>query len=479
MFLNKNGHGRSCAGGAVAALESVSETRGNQPLNLVRGLGLKEAVAANVVEMVGVGPFITIPFLISAMGGPQAMLGWLVGAVLAVCDGLVWAELGAAMPGAGGSYLYLREAYGANRMGQMMGFLFVWMTLFTAPLSAATGAVGFAEYSRYLFPSLSHSATPWVAISVVIAVTIAAYRDIKSVGRLSLWLMLAVLGSILWIIVSGIARFKLSLLTDFPPHAFSVSRPFFWGLGQASLLAIYGYGGYNNVCYLGGEVKNPARNIPRAILVSILLVAALYFFMTVSILGVMPWREVATSQHLVADFMRLIYGSWAGQLITILILGASFASVFALVLGMSRIPYAAAEKGEFFRIFARLHPTGRFPHIAVVFLGLLSTLFCFFNLESIIQVLMVVQVVILFLAQIVAVTLIRRRGDIHRPFQMWLYPLPSLAAAALWILVLVSTGWKIAALGLGLFVLGVVLYMLRARSVGQWPFQRVSVESRI
>lgn len=453
------------------ATEQATSEATSHHTGLVRGLGLKEATAANVVEMVGIGPFITIPFLISAMNGPQALLGWLVGAVLAVCDGLVWAELGAAMPGAGGSYVYLREAYDPKRMGQLMGFLFVWMILFTAPLSAATGGVGFAEYLRYFTPSLGHWGTVGVAIIVVAFVTFMVYRDIKSVGRLSFWLMLIVLGSILWITVSGVFKLKLSMLTAFPPHAFSLSRQFFLGLGSASLIAIYGYGGYNNVCYLGAEVKNPTKNIPRAVILSIILVAILYFFMTVSIIGVVPWQSAAVSQHVVSDFMQLIYGHWAAQVITVLILGAAFASLFALMLGMSRIPYAAAVEGQFFKPFARLHPKGRFPTVSILTLGALSVFFCFFNLENIIEILMVIQVIILFLAQILAVTLIRRyRKDIQRPFQMWLYPLPSIAAAMLWLLVLVSTGWKLVAIGIGVLALGVSLYMIRARTVRQWPF---------
>lgn len=422
--------------------------------------------------MVGIGPFITIPFLISAMNGPQALLGWLVGAVLAVCDGLVWAELGAAMPGAGGSYLYLREAYNPKHMGQLMGFLFVWMILFTAPLSAATGGVGFAQYLHYFFPSMSQAATIGVAIIVVIFVTAMVYRDIKTVGHLSFWLMIIVLSSILWVIVSGVFKLKVSLLTDFPPNAFHLSWPFLLGLGQASLIAIYGYGGYNNVCYLGAEVKEPSRNIPRAVILSIVVVAILYFFMTVSIIGVVPWQTAAVSQHVVSDFMQLIYGHWAAQVITVLILAAAFASLFALMLGMSRIPYAAAVDGQFFKVFARLHPKGHFPTVSTVTLGVLAVFFCFFNLENIIQILMVIQVIILFLAQILAVTLIRvNRKDIQRPFKMWLYPLPSIAAAILWLLVLVSTGWKQVSIGIAVLAVGVALYMIWARQKRQWPFE--------
>ncbi|MFB3153690.1 MAG: APC family permease [Candidatus Acidiferrales bacterium] len=456
---------------------TTAPTSPNSGATLIRGLGLKEATAANVVEMVGIGPFITIPFLLTAMGGPQALLGWVVGALLAVGDGLVWAELGAAMPGAGGSYIYLREAYGAKRMGQLMSFLFVWMILFTAPLSAATGAVGFAEYLGYFAPSLSPLVTKLIAVGVVLAITALLYRDIKSVGRLSFVFMLVVLSSILWVIVSGLFRMDLGMVFDFPPQAFSLSKGFFIGLGGASLIAIYGYGGYNNVCFLGGEVKNPSKNIPRAIVISILLVTALYFFMTTSIIGVVPWRDAMQSQHVVSDFMEIIYGPWAGHVLTVFILGAAFASVFALLLGYSRIPYAAAADGRFFRVFARLHPTGRFPHVSVVILGLGSTVFCFFKLEDIIQILMVIQIIILYLAQVWAVTLIRRRADIHRPFQMWFYPLPSFLAAGGWLYILLTQEWKFIIMGAVVLAVGVGLYMLRARHIGEWPFASGPMES--
>ncbi len=441
---------------------------------LIRGLGLKEAVSANVVEMLGIGPFITIPILIAAMGGPHAMLGWLLGAALAVCDGLVWAELGAAMPGAGGSYIYLREAYGPKKMGRMMSFLFVWMIFFTAPLSVATGAVGFAQYTRYLGPDLSPLTTQFIAVGLCLVVTFALYRGIRTIGRLSFILMLAAVGTILWVIVSGLFNIRGELLFDIPEGAFSMSWGFVSGLGGAALIGIYGYGGYNNICFLGGEVKNPSRNIPFAVIASIAIVALLYIFLNVTIIGVVPWREAMESQHVVSDFMEIVYGPWAAQVLTWLVLGASAASVFALLLGYSRIPYAAARDGRFFSVFAKLHPTKRFPHVSLLTLGLASTVFCFFDLSNIIQALIVIQIVIQVLGQIVAVTLIRRyRPDIRRPFRMWGYPLPSIAAAILWLLVLVSTGAAIVGLGLLVLAVGVGLYMLRARRVGEWPFQPV------
>jgi amino acid transporter len=121
-----------------------------EPSTLVRGIGLLGATSANMLEMIGAGPFITIPILLAKMNGPQAILGWVAGAVVALCDGMVWAELGAAMPGTGGPYHYLSEAYGPRGLGRMMSFLFIWQTIFLAPLSIASGAVGFAQYARFL-----------------------------------------------------------------------------------------------------------------------------------------------------------------------------------------------------------------------------------------------------------------------------------------------------------------------------------------
>src|SRR5215813_14533914 len=117
---------------------------------LIRGISLPGAVSLNMIAMIGVGPFITIPLIVAAMGGPQAMIGWIFGALLVICDGLVWAELGAALPSSGGSYRYLREIYGADKLGRLMSFLFIWQLTFSAPLSIASGCIGLSQYASYL-----------------------------------------------------------------------------------------------------------------------------------------------------------------------------------------------------------------------------------------------------------------------------------------------------------------------------------------
>jgi len=161
--------------------------------HLRRELGLVQSTALSITDMIGIGPFITIPLFLATMGGPQAMLGWILGAVLAFCDGLVWAELGAAMPKAGGSYNYLREAFGPRRVGRWFSFLVVWQIIFSAPLSVASGSIGFANYFHYLVPSIS----PWgiriFAALIPLVMILVLYRRIRTVGNLSIVLLVGVL----------------------------------------------------------------------------------------------------------------------------------------------------------------------------------------------------------------------------------------------------------------------------------------------
>ena len=438
---------------------------------LVRGIGLMGATAANMLEMIGVGPFITIPILIAKMNGPQAILGWILGALVALCDGIVWAELGAAMPGTGGPYHYLSEAYGPKRLGRLMSFLFIWQTVALAPLSIGSGAVGFAQYARFLYKGMSPVDEKLVAVTVCLLITALLYRDIRSVGRLSIVMWVVVIGAAGWITVTGVLHFNSRLVLDFPPGAFTLSPAFFFGLGGATLIAMYDYGGYNNVCFFAGEVRTPERVIPRSILLSIITVAVLYLTMNVTIIGVVPWREAIQSTAIVSDFIQRIYGSKAAAVATILILWTTLASVFAVLLGYSRVPYAAAVDGRFFGPFARLHPSKNFPYVSVLFIGGLSAAASLLKLDVLINALIVIQVLIQFVAQIFAVTLIRRnRPDIHRPFQMPAYPVPSIIALLGWLYILVASGLPYILAGFGLLALGVAAYLWRAHGEGEWPF---------
>ncbi len=469
---------------------------------LIRGVGLVGATSLNMIDMIGVGPFITIPLMIGAMGGPQAMLGWILGAVFAACDGLVWAELGAALPGAGGSYRYLSEIYGPRTLGRMISFLFVWQLSFSAPLSIASGALGLSGYAGYLWPVLDRPIAAsglflpvpllgpleirwqltngtFVAIAALVIAVALAYRRITVIGRLSTVLWVVVMGTIAWIIVAGLAHFDPARAFSFPAGAFTPSRAFFTGLGSAMLIATYDYWGYYNVCFLGGEVKDPGRTIPRALLLSILVVACLYIVMNVSVLGVLPWQELdrAAREHAslatISLFMNRLYGPWATNLVTALVLWTAFASVFALLLGYSRVPYAAAVDGNYFHVFARIHPRHRFPSASLLALGGVAVACCFLSLADVIAALVVIRIALQFLVQAVGVIVLRiRRPDLPRPFRMWLYPLPAIVASLGFVFILLTRPDALREIRYATVILflGLAIYLLRAWRLGEWPF---------
>jgi APA family basic amino acid/polyamine antiporter len=443
---------------------------GNNP-HLRRDLGLMQATALSITDMIGIGPFITIPLFLTTMGGPQAMLGWVLGAGLAFCDGLVWAELGAAMPKAGGSYNYLGEAFGAHTVGRWFSFLVVWQIIFSAPLSVASGSIGFAHYFHYLAPAIS----PWgiriFAALLPLIMILVLYRRIRTVGNLSIILLVGVLAGCFWIIGSGLPHLSASRIFDFPPQAFHLSMKFWAGLGAATLFAMYDYFGYYNVCYLAEEVRDPGRVIPRAMLLSIVVVAALYLLMNVSILSVVPWREAEKSTFIASTYIARLYGVGAGNVMTLLMLWIAFSSVFSVLLGYTRIPYAAAVDDNFFRVFARLHPKGEFPYVSLITLGLIASAFSLLNLPEVIGSLVAIRVMNQYLPQVIGFFALRfRQPDLPRPFRMWLYPLPGLAITLGWLYILGTSTPRSLLLAVAVFAVGSVAFFVRARMRREWPF---------
>ena len=447
-------------------------------VSLPRRFGLLQATALNMSNMIGIGPFITIPILMSAVGGPQAMLGWLVAVLVTIPDGLVWSELGAAMPASGGSYGYLREAYGRERLGRMVGFLFIWQFILSGPLEIASGYIGFSRYARYIWPDLTSGHVFLVAAGVGVLNIFLLYRRIEAIGTLTVSLWIGTMVTTAAVIVSGAVHFDAGRAFDFPPGAFDFSLGFLLGLGAASRVGIYDYLGYYDICYIGDEVKDPGRVIPRSILISIVGVAALYFAINLSITGVIPWREFVPadahpeSEFIVSTFMERLYGPQVATVFTFLILWTAFGSVFALLLGYSRIPYAAARDGCFFSVFGRLHPTKRFPHVSLVVLGGISILCSLLPLGLVIDALITTRILVQFIGQVFAVMLLRvSRPDMPRPFRMWLYPVPAMVALAGWIFLLLTSGWFLVALGLGTLALGIVCFLVWSWRSRQWPFE--------
>ena len=437
---------------------------------LERGLGLKEASALNMIDMVGIGPFIVIPLVIADMGGPQCLLAWAVGAIVALVDGCVWAELGAAMPEAGGSYVYLREAYGPAKWGRLLSFLVIWQTIFQGPLVLASGSIGFAEYFTYLVP-LGKYGQKAVAGAVVITLTILLYRRITTVGKISMLLWIGVFGTIAWLIAAGATHFHPELAFSYPAGAWRLNWLFFAGLGSATVPTIYSYWGYYNVCFLGGEVKQPERNIPRAIFISIIVIAILYLAMQTCVLGVVPWQEAQHSQFIVSIFFQRIYGTHLAKFATLLILWIAFASLFSAALGYSRIPYAAAQDGNFFSIFGRVHPTKKFPHISLLALcGVAFVFSLLFKLATVIAAILAMRILVQFVGQAVGIIMLRRKWASKRfPFKMWLYPIPAGLAIILWLALFVVTGWKML-FGVIAILAGVIVFLVRSKGLKEWPF---------
>lgn len=441
---------------------------------LRRELSFVQAIALNMIDMVGIGPFVVLPMVIGIMGGPQQVAAWVAGAVIALIDGLIWAEFGAAMPRAGGSYVFLRESYGP-RWGRMVAFLFTWQTMIQAPLVLASGAIGFAQYLSYLVP-LNGLTRRLASAGLILALTGLLYRRIGTLGRITVALWIGVLGTLAWFIYGGLSHFNPRLAFDYPAGAWDFKWAFWVVLGQATVKTTYTYLGYYNVSHLGSEILDPEKNIPRAILGSILGIAALYLAMSFAVTGVIPWREAQASPFIVSTLIARLYGHGAAVLATVLVLWIAFASLFAAMLGYSRIPYAAALDGNFFKVMARVHPTRGFPHISLLWLGATALVFSvLFKLSEVINAILAMRILVQFIGGAVGVMLLRRRlGKAHLPFKMYFYPLPALAAIVLWVALLLSTGWVLALTGLGLTLLGAGIYL----AIHGWPASAAASEGQ-
>src|SRR5580658_9600591 len=268
---------------------------------LERRIGLRSAVLFNMLEMIGVGPFITLPLVIAAAGFRLSVWAWVLGAVIAVADGLVWAELGAAFPQAGGSYAFLREIYGPERAGNWLSFLYVWQLSFSAPLSIASGCIGLSSFLAWFWPALEQApiaALPalhyanFAAAAACLLVTALLYRNLSSVTRLAWVLFAGVIAALTGVIVSGFAHAAATGGWHMPAAPALSAALAVGSLAQATLITTYDYWGYYNICFLGSEVRQPERTIPRAILLSVLFVAA--FYVTMNLAALPTVRDAAT-----------------------------------------------------------------------------------------------------------------------------------------------------------------------------------------
>ncbi|HEX4221339.1 MAG TPA: APC family permease [Pseudonocardiaceae bacterium] len=446
---------------------------------------LFQATAINMTQMCGIGPFVTIPLILTTMGGPQAILGWIVGAALAIVDGLVWAELGAAMPGAGGTYIYLREAF-QYRSWRFMPFLFAWTAVLSIPLVMSSGIIGLIQYLGYLWPSVvtaggaPNALGKIIGIALVALVVILLYRKIGDVSRVTTVFFVIMLISIIAVVIAAYTHFHPSLAFTYPPGAFHFGSPFFAGLGAGLVIAIYDYLGYNTSAYLGAELKNPGRTLPRSIIYAILGIMVLYLLLQIGVLGAAPWQNTAKSFSAASYILQLTWGTVAAKVFTVFIIVTAFASVFTGLLGGSRVPFEAARDKLFLPVFGKLHPRLHFPTVGLIVMGVLTAIASLFSLGTVINMFVAVIVIVQAIAQIFALFVLRRRQpDLKRPYKQWLYPVPSILALAGWIYVYVSAnntagGLPVLArpIELSLFWLaaGIIAFLIWARVEKTWPF---------
>lgn len=428
-----------------------------------RKINLVQATSINMIDMVGIGPFVVMPFVVAQFSNGLFIWAWIFGAITALVDAMIWSELGAKYPLAGGTYNFHRIAFG-EKGGKLMSFLFVWQTSIQAPLVMASATIGFAGHLTYIIP-MEVWQQKIVSASLVILVFILLYRKIETIGKISVIMGGIVILTILWVIISGMMNQK-HIVPVIPSSTNTFFSYAFWAaVGHASVKTVYSFLGYYNVCHLGGEIANPEKNIPRSIFISIFGITFLYLLMNFSVFGVVPWQSVSEkNDYIVSSFMEQLYGPTAGIIVTVLILVIAFSSLFAIVLGYSRVPYAAAVDGNYFNVFSRLHPSKKIPYISLTFLCVLGFIFSLLlKQEEAIKSILAMRIVVQFIGQSVGVTLLRRReGSKDLPFKMWLFPIPVILSIAIWIFLFISTGW-FALWGSLIAIVGVIVYVLKIR----------------
>lgn len=436
-------------------------------MGLQRRLGLLQTTAINTIDMVGIGPFIVMSSVMAAMGGPHCVLAWIVGALLAYADAMVWAELGAAFPDAGGSYVFLRRLYGPQRWGRVLSFLFIWQTVFQSSFVVASGAIGFTNYVQYVLPLPLSVQRRALAALVIIGIVAALYRRIETIGKVSVVLAVVVVGTILWVVSAGIVGGDWTFVADIP-RTFRLD-----GLGEAMQSSVYAILGYYNVCHLGAEVRDPERTIPQSMFISIALVTTLYIAMQLAVLSIVPVRQAVPDQFIVSIAIERVFGYTAAVVATVLVLLVALSSLYSVVLGYSRIPYAAAADGNFFAVFARLHPTGNFPHVSLLAIGALSVgiVLVFDKLRIVVASILTMRILVQFVGQAVGLLLYHRRnGWAGFPFRMWLYPVPALLAIAMWVWLFLSRPPVAIVNGVVVLAVGVAVYLVLARRNGWFPW---------
>ncbi|MEI6087487.1 MAG: amino acid permease [Bacteroidota bacterium] len=446
-------------------------TTNAQP-KLERKISILQATAINMTDMVGIGPFVVLSMVAEIMQGPWFLYAWIAGALLSFVDAMVWSQLGSTYPLAGGSYNFLKEGFGP-KWGKLMSFLFVWQTMIQAPLVIASAAIGFASYFRFIYP-LNDWQGKIMSGSIVILIVAMLYRKIEAIGKISVMLWVGVLVTMAWLIGGGLFHGNFLQPILHMNDGLKLDHAFAAALGFASVKTIYSYLGYYNVCHLGGEIMHPQKNIPKSMFISIVGIAVLYLMMNISVASVLPLEQIQKSKFVVSEFVAVLFGSTAANIATILILWVAFASVFSATLGYSRIPFAAASDGAFFKVFAKLHPTKHFPYVSLLVLGAVAFVFSLlFKLHEVINAILAMRILIQFIGQAIGLLLlVKKKGKAHFAWKMPLYPIPVILAIIIWGLVFISTGFNMILGGLTVTGLGIIAFLIKSNRNKEWPFKQ-------
>jgi len=438
---------------------------------LKRKISLLQASAINMTDMVGIGVFVTLGLIAGSMRGYTFLYAWIAGAVLCYFDAMVYSELGATFPLAGGTYYFLKYGYG-EKWGKLMSFLLVWQTMLQGPLGIASVAIGFTQYAGYIIP-LTETTGKILSVSVVALTVFLLYRRIEAVAKISVLLWVGVIITIVWIIIGGLLHGNFLQPVKKINDGLHLNAGFVAALGFASMQTVYSYGGYSNVCSLGSEIINPKKNIPRSIIISLTVIFILFLLLNISVASVLPLTTVQHSTFVISEFMQSIGGKGAANLATGLILWASFASGFSIALACSRVPYAAAVDGAFFKIFAKLHPVRNFPYVSLLVIGALAIIFTLsLKLSELISALLAMGILIGSVGPAVGLLLLsRREGRKAIAWRMLLYPVPVLVAILMWLYIFYSTGLAMMTSAIIAICIGAIAYLIQAYRKKEWPFE--------
>jgi len=440
--------------------------------DLVRGLGLWSATAIVIGDTIGTGVFLVASDMARAVGSAKLVLAaWILGLFIVLLGAFCYAELGAAFPKAGGPYVYLSRG-----LGPLWGFLFGWMSSFLErPVGMATLAAGFVRFLGFLFPVVamplftSHfgrydftftTAQPLAAFVVIVATAIN-YFSVRMSGAIQVLLTSLKMAAILVIVIGGVL---------FGPKNASQAALSFspFGLGTIGALltalvpAMWAYNGFNDLGDLGEEIISPQKNIPRAIILGLLTVGALYLMANVVYFHILPFADVAASQHVASEVVQTFGDSRGAAWLTAAMALSAFGALHVVVLTGARIPYAMARDGVFFHFAERIHPSFRTPSGALILLGSIAALLALSGTYEELYSLFVFAVWIFFALTAIALLRLRRKEpNLIRPYRTWGYPctpLIFLAAA----LALTVNLWMVrpvrSSLGLAVILLGIPFF---------------------